>query len=220
MNPTPNGDELLPEQRQWLREFVDHVMQWVCEDKNVWLGTPERDGIIDAFIASTPAPSATVGGERSAHDFVPGAMHCAKCNFRLQRNNLYYQTGNIGPGDNKTEPCPNGCGPLWPVTWKMDALEGDKVIERLMEENKQLKASTLATPPAAPSDAVRTEGILENKQRCKELYQKMQRDAMLRQGDPVQTLHEFAMSMWQEGFSEGYEDSRALTAPAKKEGEG
>lgn len=60
---------------------------------------------------------------RAAANFVPGVMHCAKCSFRLVRQNLYMQSGTIGPGDNKTEPCPNGCGPLWPVTWEQEARE-------------------------------------------------------------------------------------------------
>lgn len=51
---------------------------------------------------------------------IPGTLRCAKCNFRLQKTYLYMQSGTTGPGDNKTEPCPNGCGPLWPVTWEED----------------------------------------------------------------------------------------------------
>ena len=52
---------------------------------------------------------------------VPGTLECAKCKFHLVRANLYVQSGTIGPGDSKTEPCPNGCGPLWPVTWEQQA---------------------------------------------------------------------------------------------------
>lgn len=62
---------------------------------------------------------------------VPGMMRCAKCEFGLTRRVLYTQSGNVGAGDNKTEPCPNGCGPLWPVTWKDYA---DDLEERLMKE--------------------------------------------------------------------------------------
>lgn len=95
---------------------------------------PNHDVEIIKEALTAPQPVAGV-------DVVPGAMRCAKCNFRLQRNNMYMQSGTIGPGDNKTEPCPNGCGPLWPVTWKEDALESDKRLIELWEENQQLKES-------------------------------------------------------------------------------
>jgi len=59
---------------------------------------------------------------------VPGNVRCAKCKFILTRTNLYMRDGITGPGDNKTEPCPNGCGPLWPMTWQQLAEHQDKVI--------------------------------------------------------------------------------------------
>jgi len=64
-------------------------------------------------------------------DVVPGYMHCAKCKFHLSRTNLYMQSGTTGPGDNKTEPCPNGCGPLWPVSWKDHALDLEKSVDKM-----------------------------------------------------------------------------------------
>jgi hypothetical protein len=66
-------------------------------------------------------------------DVVPGVMHCARCKLRLQRVNLYVNVGAVGAGDNVTEPCPNGCGPLWPVTWEQEAREGYKLSEDLFE---------------------------------------------------------------------------------------
>lgn len=61
--------------------------------------------------------------EARAKLLIPGVMHCAKCGFGLVRTNLYAQSGTFGPGDNTTEPCPNGCGPLWPATWEHRARE-------------------------------------------------------------------------------------------------
>lgn len=55
--------------------------------------------------------------------YVPGAMACAKCGYRLQRVVFGALDGGNPAGDNKTEPCPNGCGPLWPVTWEQEARE-------------------------------------------------------------------------------------------------
>ncbi|EPZ7239191.1 hypothetical protein ACXQAU_002749 [Citrobacter freundii] len=53
----------------------------------------------------------------------PGIMRCAGCGFVLTKNNINMTAGTITAGDSKTEPCPNGCGPLWPVTWKEQALQ-------------------------------------------------------------------------------------------------
>lgn len=73
-------------------------------------------------------------------DLVPGVMHCAKCKFQLVRTNLYVRSGTTGPGDSKTEPCPNGCGPLWPVTWRQWAEEAQATAERFFEEVKAERA--------------------------------------------------------------------------------
>lgn len=82
--------------------------------------------IVEALGVAVPATPA-----RS--DTVPGKMHCARCKFSLQRINLYVLSGSVGAGDNATEPCPNGCGPLWPVTWEQEAREGWRINETLFE---------------------------------------------------------------------------------------
>jgi hypothetical protein len=64
---------------------------------------------------------------------VPGKMRCAKCKFSLQRVSLNVNVGTVTAGGNATEPCPNGCGPLWPVTWEQEAREGWKDAEALFE---------------------------------------------------------------------------------------
>lgn len=47
--------------------------------------------------------------------------------------------------------------------------------------------------------------------RSKELHQKLGRDAMLRQNDPVETIYDFAWSIWHDGFGEGMNEA-ALSA--------
>lgn len=71
---------------------------------------------------------------RKTDNLVPGVMHCAKCKFRLHRTTMYMGSGTTGPGDNKTEPCPNGCGPLWPVTWEQEAREAMALADGLHEQ--------------------------------------------------------------------------------------
>lgn len=74
-----------------------------------------------------------IQGERGREDVCPGMMHCAKCKFVLTRVKLFVNTGDSGAGDNKTEPCPNGCGPLWPMTWQQRALEAEEAHGKLLD---------------------------------------------------------------------------------------
>ena len=96
-----------------------------------------------------PGGRVRLGDQRS--DLVPGIVRCAKCTFQLHRTNLYVQSGTVGAGDSKTEPCPNGCGPLWPVTWETWAREGWAEAERLHLENAALSAQP---SPGGQGDAL------------------------------------------------------------------
>lgn len=73
-------------------------------------------------------------------DLVPGVMRCAKCEFQLYRTNLNMGAGTVTAGNSNTEPCPNGCGPLWPVTWKQWAEQLQDSAERLAIERNDLLA--------------------------------------------------------------------------------
>ena len=75
-----------------------------------------------------------------AADLVPGVMHCAKCKFKLIRSNLNVRAGTITAGDSKTEPCPNGCGPLWPVTWEQEARAAYATTEDLFNQLQAAEA--------------------------------------------------------------------------------
>lgn len=88
----------------------------------------------------------------------PGVMRCAGCGFVLTKNNINMSAGTITAGDSKTEPCPNGCGPLWPITWKENALESrddsEKWFEELQSARKriaELEARTLSVKLPDPS---------------------------------------------------------------------
>jgi hypothetical protein len=65
---------------------------------------------------------------------VPGVLRCAKCDYELMKTNLYFNYGTVGPGDSETEPCPNGCGPLWPVTWHAWAITGFAEAAKAVEQ--------------------------------------------------------------------------------------
>ena len=97
----------------------------------------ELDAILTkypVFAAPQHSPTAQQApAEVRRSDLVPGVMHCAKCKFQLNRVTLCVSDGNAYAGDNKTEPCPNGCGPLWPVTWEQEARNCWKTLEEMHE---------------------------------------------------------------------------------------
>lgn len=80
--------------------------------------------------------------ELSSAVIAPGIMRCAGCGFVLTKNSINMVAGTITAGDSKTEPCPNGCGPLWPVTWKEQAIEmrdsSEQWFEELQEARKRI----------------------------------------------------------------------------------
>lgn len=69
-------------------------------------------------------------------NLVPGQMRCARCKFQLTRSVLYMGSGTVGAGDSRSEPCPNGCGPLWPVTWEEAARDAWAAWEQMFERAK------------------------------------------------------------------------------------
>ena len=53
-NNPPPMPEPLTVRREWLRDFVDYIIQYAVEDDSTFLGTPERDKLIDHFITGNP----------------------------------------------------------------------------------------------------------------------------------------------------------------------
>ncbi len=95
--------------------------------KALYIAARARIAELEALYTAAPA---------HRDDLVPGKLRCAKCNFSLLRTVLNVSTGNACAGDNKTEACPNGCGPLWPMTWEQEAREGYKLLDNLFERAK------------------------------------------------------------------------------------
>lgn len=77
------------------------------------LGVSEPEGVKFELIERDAYEALII--QRDAAKYVPGNLRCKKCNFYLVSSTLYVKSGTIGP-NNKSEPCPNGCGPLWKVT--------------------------------------------------------------------------------------------------------
>lgn len=78
--------------------------------------------------------------QQDARLVVPGVMRCAKCSFVLHRVTLHTMDGSASAGDNRSEPCPNGCGPLRPMTWKRQARELQERLEACVVEGRASEA--------------------------------------------------------------------------------
>jgi len=64
--------------------------------------------------------------------YVPGVLQCAKCKFRVVKSIININTGTVIPTDPQPEQCPNGCGPLWKVSWRQEASEILEKYEELL----------------------------------------------------------------------------------------
>ena len=109
-----------------------------------------------ALRAQQPAPATQQAGEVRRAELVPGVMHCAKCKFQLNRVTLCVSDGNAYSGHNKTEPCPNGCGPLWPVTWEQEAKNCWKALEEMHE-----RLMAAAAPQPSPTAQAASSAVLK-----------------------------------------------------------
>lgn len=100
----------------------------------------------DALLDHARALERALTAERAAREraeanlLCPGQMRCAKCKFELTRRTLFVQSGTVGAGSSETEPCPNGCGPLWPVTWEQEARACYAAMDRLFDEKQRAEA--------------------------------------------------------------------------------
>lgn len=115
----------------------------------------ETSQLLSALLAELEAKDKRIA-ELESSVIAPGIMRCAKCEFVLTKNNLNLAAGTITAGDSKTEPCPNGCGPLWSVTWREQAIQSRDDSEQWFEELQAAKSRVselevkLATPVRLP----------------------------------------------------------------------
>lgn len=111
---------------------------WGSEAVSAW---NYQQKSIEALLDELEAAEKRIAEQQSAI-IAPGIMRCAGCGFVLTKNSINMAAGTITAGDSKSEPCPNGCGPLWPVTWKEQALQmrddSEKWFEELQEANRRI----------------------------------------------------------------------------------
>lgn len=91
--------------------------------------------------------------ELESSGVVPGILRCTECSFVQTKNIISVTADTITTVESESEPCPNGCGQLQPVTWKAlaiqlmsttkqglsDLLEAKNRIAELEREQEQLR---------------------------------------------------------------------------------
>jgi hypothetical protein len=107
--------------------------------------------VIELLAAVPAAPQI----QQPRPDIAPGVMRCAKCKFKLIRQSLNVNVGTVTAGGSHSEPCPNGCGPLWPVTWREEALEADQAAEAMFDRAKAAEDRLARLAPASVGEAAR-----------------------------------------------------------------
>ena len=129
-----------------------------CEQHSI---VPDVGGAFASAFAAGFNLAAPKAASDKRTDLVPGVMRCAKCEFQLVRQILAVNLGEVFAGDSKTEPCPNGCGPLWPVTWKQYAEQAMDAAETMADrafaaekEVKQLRGELAQHPDDVAVDAL------------------------------------------------------------------
>lgn len=60
--------------------------------------------------------------ELESSGVAPGILRCTECSFVLTKNIISVTADTITTVESESEPCPNGCGQLQPVTWKAMAI--------------------------------------------------------------------------------------------------
>lgn len=117
--------ELLSE---WIRPIEALMEQEVFPETSA----PGWFDSLESFATNTAAPQDCEGP-------VPGIEHCDKCDFTLTVNRLNMGNGTVTAGSADGESCPNGCGPMRPVTWKEWATEGWKRAETAADEREEMR---------------------------------------------------------------------------------
>ncbi len=80
-----------------------------------------------------------VTADRDKFKYCPGVMRCAKCEFQLLKSVINMSSGSVTPGNSDPEKCPNGCGPLWRVSWEEYANQHYEAAEKYFLEAKELR---------------------------------------------------------------------------------
>lgn len=112
-----------------------------------------------------------VKAERDKFKYVPGVMRCAKCEFQCIKSVINMSTGSITAGNSDPEKCPNGCGPLWRMSWEDFSRDHAQAAEKYVKELRSCEAER---------DALRAR--IEDAEKQEPASKDLIRDVFLRNG--------------------------------------
>lgn len=69
---------------------------------------------------------------------VPGKLACPKCKFELISMTLHVGNGAVS-ANNKSDVCPNGCGPLWKVSERAERELWSDIADKQFDEIQEMK---------------------------------------------------------------------------------
>ncbi|MEJ0233159.1 hypothetical protein Q0L23_28690 [Klebsiella michiganensis] len=91
--------------------------------------------------------------ESESSGIAPGILRCTECSFVLTKNIISVTADTITSVESESEPFPNGCGQLQPVTWKALAIQlmftTKQGVSDLLEAKKriaELESRTVKLP--------------------------------------------------------------------------
>ncbi|HCB2065842.1 MULTISPECIES: hypothetical protein [Klebsiella pneumoniae complex] len=80
--------------------------------------------------------------ELESSGIAPGILRCSECSFVQTKNIISVTADIITTVESESEPCPNGCGQLQPVTWKALAIQlmftAKQCVSDLLEYKKRI----------------------------------------------------------------------------------
>lgn len=109
--------------------------------------------------------------ELESSGIAPGILRCTECSFVLTKNTISVSADTITTVESEPEPCPNGCGPLQPATWKALAIQlmfsTKQGVTDLLEAKKHI--AELEPINAAAEKLVRCKGRYHSEQNYRAL---------------------------------------------------
>lgn len=96
--------------------------------------------------------------ELESSGIAPGILRCTECSFVQTKNIISVTADIITTVESESEPCPNGCGQLQPVTWKALAIQlmftTKQGVSDFLEAKKRIAELESRTVTAAAVDVL------------------------------------------------------------------
>lgn len=109
----------------------------MCHATAVRLDTSQIEQAVNTSPEPVQEPAkhahvAPEGEQPAAAELAAGVLHCARCGLHVSLVRKAYEQA-------KAEGCPNGCGPLWSMTWEQHAKRLESMVASLQEDAERYR---------------------------------------------------------------------------------